>query len=502
MNTDAEFQPVSHMLENIQNLSNMVTSSEKTSYQQSQTFKCCILLLPEEIMSAIFLHSLRYGEKIYWPQRYTLMLVCRLWRLIALNTPQFWTRVHLGGPRRLQEFYLQRSNPLPLDLTIPNGETVHAWSDITHRTDLLARARAIDITVPSRTIANPSLYPLTSTPLLDLEELTIRVPVRYTLHNYHFSNILEVLSARAELSPIISAISIIFWEHNVYVFPWDWSLMRLLDAISKFQSLTVLEFSHKMFRNTGTPWVLHGVVFPHVRMLKFDAVKADAARSCLDAASFPMLETLFLSTIPNFDPKSKVHNPFDTWAYDWPELNDALAHLFPRNFDSLNITFSPTYHKFELGYFSDSSQETRAFSPRLIVRTSFPPEPQIHPVLLRAYTFICLERIKIIPHDHITSLVIKAHTKHPLKVKGFPEAVHFIPLFKRMGNLKKIYVSGMDIRPLLKGFIEHPQLCRGLRVLLIEWSLIDHAMIQTLRALRPSIHNLELVFCQEAPPAV
>ena len=106
---------------------------ERLSKQQAETRKCVeihesllspIRKLPPELLAEIFLCSLR-AEVFLIPNAnlvpLVLLKVCRIWRTIALGTPQLWSSLridHAGGNRIWAvENWLSRSGDCPLSLS-------------------------------------------------------------------------------------------------------------------------------------------------------------------------------------------------------------------------------------------------------------------------------------------------------------------------------------------------------------------------------------------------
>jgi F-box-like len=76
------------------------------------------LRLNYDVLSIIFVISLAEWETA----ALTLSSVCRLWRYIALSTPQIWSRIDLDPPNNpsILRLFLERSKPRPLHILIPS----------------------------------------------------------------------------------------------------------------------------------------------------------------------------------------------------------------------------------------------------------------------------------------------------------------------------------------------------------------------------------------------
>ncbi|KAJ7137274.1 hypothetical protein C8R46DRAFT_1138036 [Mycena filopes] len=103
-------------------------AERKTIQEALDAIKYPVLTLPVEIVSEAFCWTLAEGGP---PSKWTtqeqvviLGQICRLWREIALSTPQLWTTIALStGPRRCPDpayfrTFFERAVPLPLSISI------------------------------------------------------------------------------------------------------------------------------------------------------------------------------------------------------------------------------------------------------------------------------------------------------------------------------------------------------------------------------------------------
>ncbi|KAF7316452.1 hypothetical protein MIND_00164200 [Mycena indigotica] len=119
-------------------LKTILSNSEFMTQHKRQQASSPVLRLPPELLSEIFLLLLATTEdkalRPSFPMHVQLALskVCGFWRAVALHTPMLWTSValHLGkhvsnfnGIKELALTCFQRSEPLPLSLTITSETT-------------------------------------------------------------------------------------------------------------------------------------------------------------------------------------------------------------------------------------------------------------------------------------------------------------------------------------------------------------------------------------------
>jgi hypothetical protein len=92
-------------------------SCAELEYRQAINILAPVSSVPNELLSMIFQAGY---ESSSFPFEIIVSQVTRLWRCVAINTPQLWTRIHVGRNVRdsMAETYLSRSGALPLDLHI------------------------------------------------------------------------------------------------------------------------------------------------------------------------------------------------------------------------------------------------------------------------------------------------------------------------------------------------------------------------------------------------
>ncbi|KAI5123116.1 hypothetical protein M0805_001472 [Coniferiporia weirii] len=126
-----------------------------------------VLRLPGELLGSIFEIGVHHMEEEDSLLLSTLMLVCKEWTDVALNTPVLWSRITIDGhkaiPRARRK--LSRSKAAPLDISIqfgPDTEGTQAVIElVVHALDLLRPAiwrwRSFRLAVPTRAHAHAAL---------------------------------------------------------------------------------------------------------------------------------------------------------------------------------------------------------------------------------------------------------------------------------------------------------------------------------------------------------
>ncbi|KAF8908886.1 hypothetical protein CPB84DRAFT_1766254 [Gymnopilus junonius] len=127
----------------------------------------------------------------------TLMLVCRYWADVALNTPLLWAKISVSPHNSLEKARrrLVRSKSCPLDITINYGPRMEYTQSVTehiiHAMDLfrpvLWRTKSFNLTVPNRPHAHTALLRCQEDAPI-LESLTIQV--YHSMQDDHYSSTL------------------------------------------------------------------------------------------------------------------------------------------------------------------------------------------------------------------------------------------------------------------------------------------------------------------------
>lgn len=152
--------------------------------------------LPSELLASIFVIGVMNMEEDDSFMLSTLMLVCRHWLEVAVNTPVLWTRIVAGAHHSLSQAQrkLERSKALPLQICVdfsPRLENGTITTDSIVRTmDLLRtsiwRWKTFRLTVPNRPQAHAALMRCTdSAPLLEV--FSVRVLHSMPEEQYHLN---------------------------------------------------------------------------------------------------------------------------------------------------------------------------------------------------------------------------------------------------------------------------------------------------------------------------
>ncbi|KAJ7134701.1 hypothetical protein C8R44DRAFT_609913 [Mycena epipterygia] len=162
--------------------------------EQAVRLQSPVLRLPSELLSSIFIigvlgameddHSESTDEGNVTVMLPTLMLVCRYWLEVALNTPILWAKISVSPHHSLEKARrkLGRSKSCPLDISINFGPRTEYTSSVTeqvvHAMDLfrpaLWRIKSFRLSVPNRPQAHAVLMRCQEdAPLLEI--LSIRI---------------------------------------------------------------------------------------------------------------------------------------------------------------------------------------------------------------------------------------------------------------------------------------------------------------------------------------
>ncbi|CAA7262987.1 unnamed protein product [Cyclocybe aegerita] len=190
-----------------------------------------ILRLPSELLSNIFTIGVLGMEDDNPVMVPTLMLVCRYWAEVALNTPVLWAKISVSPHDSLQKARrrLMRSKSCPLDVTVnfgPRIDYLQSVSEhITHAMDLfrpaLWRIKSFSLTVPNRSHAHNALIRMQEEAPM-LQDLTILV--HNSLQDDHFSKTPHSLFSGS--TPNLRSCSL-----TSFNFGWDLKLMTGLRVL-------------------------------------------------------------------------------------------------------------------------------------------------------------------------------------------------------------------------------------------------------------------------------
>lgn len=252
--------------------------------EQAVRLQAPLQRLPNELLASIFVIGvLQTGEQdslMLW----TLMLVCRHWREVAINTPALWSRITMDTHHSLQKarLKLERSKAAPLDICVDFSPRLEHGSvtteSIVHTMDLLRpsiwRWRNFQLTVPNRPQAHAALMRCKEqAPLLEV----FSVRIAHSMQEDHYSA--SPLTFFAGHTPHLRSCS--FTSFN---FGWD------IGLVSGLRSLKL-----------GGYWNGHS---PSIDVI------LGILRAC------PQLEELVLRNMSDVDPDPCAKLAFDSSDHD------------------------------------------------------------------------------------------------------------------------------------------------------------------------------------------
>lgn len=154
-----------------------------------------IYRLPEELLSSIFVTGVCQSDDQDSLLVSSLMLVCRYWRDVVVNSPELWATVCISPHDSLEKARrrLARSKAVPLDITVnftPRSDsTTGVMENIIRAMDLLRpalwRARSFRLSVPNRPQAHAALLRCKEdAPLLE----TLSICIFHSMQEDHYSS--------------------------------------------------------------------------------------------------------------------------------------------------------------------------------------------------------------------------------------------------------------------------------------------------------------------------
>ncbi|KAI0087822.1 hypothetical protein BDY19DRAFT_892259 [Irpex rosettiformis] len=188
--------------------------------------------LPSELLASIFVMGVMNMEEDDTLMLSTLMLVCRHWLEVAVNTPVLWTRIVAGVHHSLSHAQrkLERSKALPLQICVDFSPRVEngaiTTESIVRTVDLLRtsiwRWKTFRLTVPNRPQANAALMRCTD-PAPLLEVFSVRVLHSMPEEHYHSNPPRRIFEGQA---PSLTSCSL-----TSYNFGWDLRLVSRLRVL-------------------------------------------------------------------------------------------------------------------------------------------------------------------------------------------------------------------------------------------------------------------------------
>ena len=170
-------------------MANLMSERQKLESRLEQAVRqqAPVHRLPRELLGSIFETAVHPQDEEDAVLLSTLMLVCKDWTEVALNTPTLWSRIIVDNPKSIPRARrkLARSMSVPLDITIQFGPLItdapgsHTVTEIVvHAMDILKPAmwrwRTFRLAVPSRSQAHAALASCRE-PAPMLEDLAVQI---------------------------------------------------------------------------------------------------------------------------------------------------------------------------------------------------------------------------------------------------------------------------------------------------------------------------------------
>lgn len=150
-------------------LASLMTERKRleTKLEQAVRQQSPVQHLPRELLGSIFVTGVYHMGEEDGLLLSTLMLVCKDWTEVALNTPILWSRITIDSHKSIPKARrkLARSKAVPLDISIQFGPQAEGTQPVTeiivHALDLLRPAiwrwRSFRLAVPARAHAHTAL---------------------------------------------------------------------------------------------------------------------------------------------------------------------------------------------------------------------------------------------------------------------------------------------------------------------------------------------------------
>jgi len=162
--------------------------------EQAVRLQSPVLRIPSELLSSIFVMGVLWIADENPVMVSTLMLVCRDWAEVALNTPVLWARISVSPHDSLEKARrkLERSKSCPVDITVNFGPRFEYAGSITgliiHAMDLIRpalwRTKSFNLSVPNRPQAHAALLRCQEdAPLLE----TLSIQIFHSMQDDHYS---------------------------------------------------------------------------------------------------------------------------------------------------------------------------------------------------------------------------------------------------------------------------------------------------------------------------
>lgn len=278
--------------------------------------------LPCEILSSIFVIGVNETEDPLMVS--TLMLVCRYWADVAVNTPVLWANIAVSTHDSLEKARrkLERSKSCPLDITVNFGprqeQSGGVTESIVHAMDLVSpalwRTRSFRLSVPNRPQAHAALMRCREDAPL-LEFFSIRIFHSMQEDNYSQPP-LPLFNGHTPRLRSCSFTSFNFgWDRQlvsklrVLKLGGYWSgcapsastLLRILGECPGLEELALRNISeddHDACQDDAGPVIQ----LPRLVKASFYYAGTMRVRALLEHLSFPALETLELCYLDDLSP--------------------------------------------------------------------------------------------------------------------------------------------------------------------------------------------------------
>ncbi|KAG6868982.1 hypothetical protein C0993_006504 [Termitomyces sp. T159_Od127] len=213
----------------------------ETHLERAVRLQSPVLRLPSELLSSIFVMGvLEIGDEDPVMVS-TLMLVCRYWSEVALNTPVLWTKISVSPHDTLEKTRrkLERSKSCPLDISInfePRMDyTTSIIEHVIRAMELIRpalwRTKSFRLSVPNRPQAHAALLRCQeNAPLLE----TLSIHIHHSMQDDSYSS--PLLPLFKGYTPRLQSCSL-----TSFNFGWDHRLMtnlRVLKLAGYFNAFT------------------------------------------------------------------------------------------------------------------------------------------------------------------------------------------------------------------------------------------------------------------------
>ncbi|KDR82765.1 hypothetical protein GALMADRAFT_847101 [Galerina marginata CBS 339.88] len=366
----------------------------ETKLETAVRLQSPVLRLPSELLSSIFtIGVLEMGDEdpIMVP---TLMLVCRYWAEVALNTPVLWAKISVSPHDSLEKARrrLMRSKSCPLDITVnfgPRIEYVQSVSEhIVHAMDLfrpaLWRIKSFSLTVPNRPHAYTALLRCQEDAPM-LENLSIQV--YHSMQDDHYST--PKVPLFNGCTPKLRSCSL-----TSFNFGWDLKLMK---------GLRVLKLGGYFNSSTPSATTLLDILrqCPELEEL--------ALRNMSDVDSHPLCSPARIEDI-DYPVPNKIHLPrlkkVSFYYSGIAHTREIMSHISFPNLESLELAYLENVtHLLQLLY---AQALTRLPLKYLRIETCLFNEMKFVGLLRKLPSLVTLELVDIedISHHSLKALTL------------------------------------------------------------------------------------------------